>query len=168
MPTWRALAVSSAIGTPVVVSTYISVHNNFSNKKFLLPKQGKGVLWYTTTISDQSFFKSGSAKITKFRQTHQSISSDFVRPINQFHQISSDPSTNFIRPINQFRPTHQSISSNPSNSLELSISLEPSISSDPVQNSANPFKKKFISFQKFWIHLCQFFESVQNFNLGSA
>jgi hypothetical protein len=29
MPTWRALAVSSAIGTPVVVSTYIIINNNF-------------------------------------------------------------------------------------------------------------------------------------------
>jgi hypothetical protein len=29
IPTWRALAVSSAIGTPVVVSTYIIINNNF-------------------------------------------------------------------------------------------------------------------------------------------
>jgi hypothetical protein len=101
----------------------------FLNKKFFLPKQGKGVLWYTTTISDPSF-------------------------------PNPDP-LNFIRPINQIRQIHQSIS------LELSISLEPSISSDPVQNSANPFKK-FISFQKFWIHLIQFSNPFKISILGSA
>jgi hypothetical protein len=91
IPTWRALAVSSAIGTPVVVSTYIIINNNFFlNKNFLLPKQGKGVLWYTTTISDPSF---SNPDPLKFHQTHQSI--------------SSDPSINFVRPINQILQTHQ-------------------------------------------------------------
>jgi hypothetical protein len=77
MPTWRALAVSSAIGTPVVVSTYIIINNNFSKQKFFLPKQGKGVLWYTTTISDPSFSNPDPLKfvrpINRFRQTHHSI-----------------------------------------------------------------------------------------------
>jgi hypothetical protein len=62
----------------------------FLNKKFLLPKQGKGVLWYTTTISDPSF---SNPDPLKFHQTHQSI--------------SSDPSINFVRPINQILQTHQ-------------------------------------------------------------
>jgi hypothetical protein len=91
IPTWRALAVSSAIGTPVVVSTYIIINNNFFSKQnFLLPKQGKGVLWYTTTISDPSF---SNPDPLKFHQTHQSI--------------SSDPSINFVRPINPILQTHQ-------------------------------------------------------------
>jgi hypothetical protein len=48
------------------------VNNNFSKQKILLPKQGKGVLWYTTTISDPSFSNPDPLK--------------FVRPINQFLQ----------------------------------------------------------------------------------
>jgi hypothetical protein len=42
IPTWRALAVSSAIGTPVVVSTYIIINNNFFlTKIFFFPSKGR-------------------------------------------------------------------------------------------------------------------------------
>jgi hypothetical protein len=43
IPTWRALAVSSAIGTPVVVSTYIIINNNFFSKQkiFFFPSKGR-------------------------------------------------------------------------------------------------------------------------------
>jgi hypothetical protein len=41
MPTWRALAVSSAIGTPVVVSTYINVNKILLTKIFFFPSKGR-------------------------------------------------------------------------------------------------------------------------------
>jgi hypothetical protein len=94
MPTWRALAVSSAIGTPVVVSTYISVNNNFSNKKFFF-FPSKGRVCYGIP---QQF------RIHLFQHLDPL---NFVRPINQFRQThqstSSDPSINFSRPINFVR-----------------------------------------------------------------
>jgi hypothetical protein len=84
MPTWRALAVSSAIGTPVVVSTYIIINNNFfSNKKNSSSQAREGCAMVYHNNFGSIFFTSGSAKI---RQIHQ---------------------TNLVRSINQFLQTHQ-------------------------------------------------------------
>jgi hypothetical protein len=63
-------------------------------KNFFLPKQGKGVLWYTTTISDPSF---SNPDPLKFHQTHQSISSDPSIPLEP--SISSRPCSKFCKPI---------------------------------------------------------------------
>jgi integral membrane sensor domain MASE1 len=59
MPTWRALAVSSAIGTPVVVSTYIIINNNFFlNKKFSSSQAREGCAMVYHNNFGSIFFKS--------------------------------------------------------------------------------------------------------------
>jgi hypothetical protein len=139
MPIWRALAVSSAIGTPVVVSTYIIIN------KILLPKQGKGVLWYTTTISDPSFSNPDPLK--------------FARPSNQIRQTnqsnSPDPSIKFAGPINQFCQDHQFIRTI---NFVRTINLV-----RPCSKFCKPIRKLL---SKLWIHLFNFRIRSKIFNLG--